>query len=237
MERKDDDEKKAKRKGFFERWGDNIASGSVGFMQRRIETSLEERLLKFIRANPWVRMYYEQYGPITVDLLSMTLKGMPDPGNEKTFFGKLLHEGKDVLEIIPREIARILDNRLDLQLGVAPVGPPGQPPTSFVSFMKFLEPELRPHLPVFIGFHRGLDVERRTVLETYILSRSTADIAAFMQLTMYERIEMLNLLTPPPPITVPRPQATRLFANTMPRTNAVLEVLATKLGVPRQPNP
>lgn len=192
-----DDEGKKPKKGFFEKWGDNIASGSVGFMQRRIETSLEDRLLKFIRANPWVRMYYERHGPITVDLLSMALKGMPDPGNEKTFFGKLLHEGKDVAEIIPREIARILDNRLDLQPGAAPVGRPGQPPSSFTSFMKFLEPELRPHLPVFIDFHRGLDAGQRAVVETYILSRSTTDIAAFMQLTVFERIEMIKLLTPP----------------------------------------
>lgn len=206
-----DDAEGKQKKGFFERWGDNIASGSVGFMQRRIETSLEDRLLKFIRANTWVRMYYEQYGPITVDILSMVLKGMPDPGNEKTFFGKLLHEGKDVAEIIPREIARILDNRLDLQPGMAPVGPLGQPPASFVALAKFLEPDLRPHLPAFIGFYRGLSDDRqRAVVVTHILSRATTDIAAFMALTVYERVEMIKLLTPSAPtVRTPEEEAAR----------------------------
>ena len=211
MARRDrEDEEGKQKKSFWTKWGDNIASGSVGFMQRRIETSLEERLLKFIRANPWVRMYYERHGPITVDLLSMALKGMPDPGKEKTFFGKLLHEGKDIAEIVPREIARILDNRLDLQPGAAPVGPQGKPPASFVGFVKFLEPELRPHLPAFIGFYNGLTDDRQKVVVAQILSRETADIAAFMTLTVYERVEMIKLLTPPAPtVRTPEEEAAR----------------------------
>jgi len=221
-----DDAEGKQKKGFFERWGDNIASGSVGFLQRRIETSMEDRLLKFIRANPWVRMYYERHGPITVDLLSMTLKGMPDPGNEKTFFGKLLHEGKDIAEIIPREIARILDNRLDLQPGMAPVGPSGQPPASFVALAKFLEPDLRPHLPAFIGFYKGLtDAGQRAVLEAHILSRATADIVAFMTLTVYERVEMIKLLTSPAPAVQTLEEEAARLAQTAQFNARVTEVL------------
>ncbi len=219
-------------------WKTKMVSFVLGFARRRIEIRLEDWLLNLCQKYPFVRQTYEQLGKeATLDLVGGLINLLPEP-DSSTSGGVVKQFAIDFAEIIPRELGRILDARSDLApggsvvTGVTPAGSAGD-------FLRFLETELAPRFAEFGGFFARLPSDaHRDAVRRFILSRPTAEIAAFMALTVPERVRMVALLMPPAPTAAPTRgvsvEAKKTFADVVKKIRTWDQRFAPKKREPKE---
>lgn len=158
----------------------------LGYLRPKVEKRIEGWLNLLFQRLPELRSLLERVDKNeAVGLMSALIELIPG-FDTSTFWGKVGDSAKDILESVPREIVRILDN---IPAGVMNA----DTKVLLAGLLKLLDEKVRPRLGEFFSFFDGLQSEDHKKKVHLILRHGDIQqIKIFLDLTPEDRIRFLD---------------------------------------------